>query len=175
MLWTQVEQKLIDLLKRDSTWDIMTKFIRAVFPMLIVLRLADQKEPVMDKLFFYVRRMDKTLEKSKTMLDEVEELMNRLPLRVVNEICVNGINDEEVYVETEDNETASTTDDNTLDGTDKKSLGQKIVDLWCKRREKLVTDFSITGWLLSPIPEIFNDSCHNMTGEYREAVERLLK
>ena len=60
------------MLKRDTTWEFMTKFVRAVFPMLIVLRLADRKDPVKDKLYFYVRRMDKTLERSKVLLDEID-------------------------------------------------------------------------------------------------------
>ena len=59
----------MDMLKRDSTWSFMTKFVRAVFPMLVVLRLADKKDPQTDKLYYYVRRMDKTIEKSKVMLD----------------------------------------------------------------------------------------------------------
>ena len=61
----------------------MTKFVRAVFPMLIVLRLADKKEPVMDKLYFYVRRMEKTLEKSKKILDDLEESTNGVSWRVL--------------------------------------------------------------------------------------------
>jgi len=71
----QIEKKLLDLLKRDNTWEFMTNFVRAVFPMLIVLRLADQKEPVMDKLFYYIRRMDVTLEKSAAILDELQSRM----------------------------------------------------------------------------------------------------
>jgi len=34
----QIEKRFIDILKRDTTWEFMTKFVRAVFPMLIVLR-----------------------------------------------------------------------------------------------------------------------------------------
>lgn len=64
----------------------MSNIVRAVFPMLIVLRLADQKEPVMDKLFFYVRRMDLTLERSKGILDEMEKRTRGTSWRLLNDI-----------------------------------------------------------------------------------------
>lgn len=50
----------------------MNIVVRAVFPCLILLRLADKAEAAMDKLYFYVRRMETCLQKSKEKLNEVE-------------------------------------------------------------------------------------------------------
>ncbi|MFN7263246.1 MAG: hypothetical protein ACK5TW_00035, partial [Cyanobacteriota bacterium] len=174
----QVEKKLIDVLKRDSTWEIMAKFIRAVFPMLIVLRLADQKDPVMDKLLFYVRRMDRCLEKSKETLDELEEKTKGVSWRVLNDL--DDTNAHSDNSESDDDHTeVDDSSDNTIDDTEgiqsTKTLGQKVIDIWQKRRPKLVSDFAIAGWLLSPIPEIFADSKANMDGAHKAAVDRLLK
>jgi hypothetical protein len=84
---SQIDKKMIDIIKRDNTWEFMSKFIRAVYPMLIVLRLADKKDPVMDKLFFYVRRMDQTIEQSKTMLDGMDQLMHTPSWRSIKLSC----------------------------------------------------------------------------------------
>jgi uncharacterized membrane protein len=50
--------------------------------MLIILRLADQKEAVMDKLYFYVRWMDVTIKRSKETLNAAEQCLNNLGLHM---------------------------------------------------------------------------------------------
>ena len=154
----------------------MEKFIRAVFPMLIVLRLADQKEPVMDKLYFYVRRMDKTLENSKDILDGLELQMKGVSWRILSDLDDTdaGLNASDSGSETMDYESDNTVEDCDTPSTTK-TLGDKVIALWQKRRDKLVSDFAIAGWLLSPMSEIRIDSHNNMTGVHRNAVDRLLK
>jgi len=168
----------MDMLKRDSTWSFMTKFVRAVFPMLVVLRLADKKDPQMDKLYYYVRRMDKTIEKSKVMLDALEAKSLVSYWRAIKEIA-----DDDIYTSSDcsdhDSDETDYSSDNITEAnhttTDKKTLGDQVIDIWNKRRNELVTDFAIAGWLLSPIPEIYDDSSANMDGSHRDAVDRLLK
>jgi hypothetical protein len=160
----------------------MSKFVRSVFPMLVVLRLADKKEPVMDKLYFYVRRMDSTLYRSKEMLDELEGTRTGVSLQILNAISDPNINqsehhsgsegeDEELYQDDPSHDVSE--DGGTTDSA--RSLGQQVIDIWHKRRSKLVSDYAIAGWLLSPIPEVFADSETCMRGEHRAAVDRLLK
>jgi len=55
---------------------LIEMFVRAVFTVLIVFRLADKK-PVMDKLHFYVRRMDQ----------EDESHQHRKHTRILVAIC----------------------------------------------------------------------------------------
>lgn len=154
----------------------MTQFVRAVFPMLIVLRLADQKDPVMDKLYFYVRRMDQTIKKSQSILDLMEERTRGIAWRVISEIEIPAFDDDDNESLNYDDETdsiATSDNDSTQDETDQ-TLGQRVAEIWSRRREKLVTDFAIAGWLLSPVPEVYNDCKQNMNGMHRDAVERLL-
>lgn len=54
-------------------WNDMTIVVRAVFPALILLRLADRKQPGMDKLYYFVRQLDKTLLLSRTMLNDLQK------------------------------------------------------------------------------------------------------
>ncbi len=157
----------------------MTKFVRAVFPLLIVLRLADQKDPQMDKLYFYIRRMDKALQKSKVLLDELEAKSLGSYWRSIDEIANNDTTASTENSDSDCNETDNTTNDSDTEDehvtTLKTSLGDKVVNIWNKRRSTLVSDFAIAGWLLSPIPEIYDDSSANMDGTHRDAVDRLLK
>jgi hypothetical protein len=142
--------------------------------MLIVLRLADQKDPVMDKLFYYVRRMDQTLEKSAAILNDLESRMQGTSWRILKDINPNYDPNTETEMFEEYTEDDESTDSNALDQDTTASLGQKVKNLWFRRKDKLVTDFAIAGWLLSPIPEVYNDSSTHMTGEHRDAVDRLL-
>mgnify|MGYP001810512301 CR=1 FL=1 len=155
----------------------MTKFVRAVFPMLIVLRLADQKDPVMDKLYFYVRRMDKTLAKSKEILDELTEKTQGQSWQFLNSMTEDGslIDDESSTNDSEPEATILSSGTDDSDNEAVTSLGQKVIDIWTKRRKKLVSDYAISGWLLSPIPEVFEDARINMTGDHRDAMERLVQ
>lgn len=157
----------------------MNKFVRSVFPMLVVLRLADKKEPVMDKLYFYVRRMDRTLDRSKEMLDELEGTTRGVSLHILNMISDQNINHGDNHCGSDDDTAELYQDDSSEEDREAidraVSLGQKVVDIWHKRRSKLVSDYAIAGWLLSPIPEVFEDSKTCMRGEHRDAVDRLLK
>jgi hypothetical protein len=78
----QIDKQVITLCKNEDVWDILKTIIQAVFPMLIVLRLADQKEAVMDKLYYYVRRMDITIERSKDTLNAAERRLNNSGLHM---------------------------------------------------------------------------------------------
>jgi len=183
---SQIDKSVIDIIKRDSTWEFMSKFIRAVYPMLIVLRLADKKDPVMDKLFFYVRRMDETIEQSRTMLDEMELAMQTPSWRSMRDLGKtdtidddsDSTDDEDVALNqgnANDDDDDSTDSNNILGSTNNTTLGGQVHSYWLKRRSKLVTDYAIAGWFLSPIPDIYNDSTMHQEGSHRDAVDRLLK
>ena len=49
----------------------MATLLRSLYPALLLLRLAHRKNPGMDKLYYYCRRMDQTLSKSSSLLDKI--------------------------------------------------------------------------------------------------------
>ena len=64
-------------------------------------------------------------------------------------------------------------DDEAVDDT-MLSIGTRIKNAWGRRRKKLISDYAITAWLLSPVKEIMADANEHHTGDDREAVNRLL-
>ncbi len=122
----------------------MSKLVRSVFPLLVVLRLCDEQESFMDKLFFYVRKMDKTLIKSKEILDHAEKVFQRTSWRTVYDSnpSEDSSDDSESPESEYDSETCAE-DDSVATIT----LGQKVLEIWNKRRKSLINDFSIAGWL----------------------------
>jgi len=80
MLATQVKRKefITQLILDDTMWQHMKMIVRALFPGLMVLRMADSNKPCMDRLYFYVWRLDKCLEKSKSILDEYQKVIDNV-------------------------------------------------------------------------------------------------
>jgi hypothetical protein len=64
------------LLQSERLWHFIEQVIEALYPALLLLRLADQKSPAMDKLYYYVHQMDKTIKNSKAILNLSENLIN---------------------------------------------------------------------------------------------------
>ena len=99
--------------------------------------------------------MDKTLEKSKAILDEIESKTQGQYWRTVNDLTIDdNIPDDDTdndsfYEESDSNTDSTSSSEEETRST--KTLGDKVIDIWNKRRYKLVTDFAIAGWLLSPI------------------------
>jgi len=151
----------------------MSKLVRSVFPLLIVLRLSDQQEPFMDKIYFYVRQMDSTLIRSQLILDEVEKQFKGTSWRSLDEMdtTVSLSDDDDSYESDHDTETCAEEDERDETST----LGKRVMEIWNKRRNKLINDFTIAGWMLSPISEVYMDSQKNADGQHRDAVDRLLK
>ena len=69
----QVAPALSKLIQSDRMWNDITVLVRSVYPALLLLRLADLKSAAMDKLYFYVRQMDLTMNRSKELLQEMEK------------------------------------------------------------------------------------------------------
>jgi hypothetical protein len=50
----------------------MRCLVKLVYPALVVLCLEDQKQPAMDRLYFYTKRLDETLNQSKPKIDKMD-------------------------------------------------------------------------------------------------------
>ena len=65
----KVDPKMVAILEMKNFWTILYHFLRMCYAPLKILRLADRKEPGMDKLYYFVRLTDK-------MLKEYRRTMN---------------------------------------------------------------------------------------------------
>jgi hypothetical protein len=197
---TQIVPGLCKVLQSDRMWMDMTTVLRAVYPALLLLCLADQKKPGMDKLYYYVRRMDETMKKSKELLDNMEinytgstgALKYFLQSSTIDcNTYINELNkatfdrggdsDDDSTTSVEDGamEEVSDDEDNIADIDisllETTTLGTKVVDRWEHRKKKLVTDLANTGWMLSPSSEVMEDCFINHDGSHRNALEQILK
>ena len=62
---------ILTVVGSDGFWSFLFEVVRAVFPVLCLLRLADQRGAAMDKLYYCVRQTDKLLTQATPRLDEL--------------------------------------------------------------------------------------------------------
>jgi len=158
----------------------MLTVVRALFPGLIVLRLADSNSPNMDKLFYYVRRLDRVLAQSKVLLDRVEQSIANDGPQQYGKLVVECLSNKDMQMEHEednndgDESEVDYSSSDEADKTDSPTLGDRFLQSWDRRKVKLSHDLSVSGWMVSPIKEIFDDARSFSKGsEHREAVKRL--
>ena len=183
------------LLKDPMLWECLADIVRAAFPALRVLRLADKKTAGMDKLYYYVRKTDVTITTGAEKLNHIASREIQTKLRAFWQKVKDD--EDEDSGESESDDSVSDDDasqdgehDNILFETNEEGYAFDIPQdvqisrtnieglfrqAWNKRRKKLVHDYSITGWMLSPIPAIMEDAAKNNKGFHRLAVDRLIK
>ena len=75
-----IKTKIIQLIKSKSFWNHVLVCLKSLFPLLKLLRLCDKKEPAMDRLYYFVRKADSSLIKSKGDMNEMQkEFITRDP------------------------------------------------------------------------------------------------
>lgn len=84
-----VAPALCKLLQQERLWNDMTTMIRAIYPGILLLRMADALRPSMDKLYFSVRLMDSTIQRSKKLLNEMESNYMNTPGNSLNAQIMN--------------------------------------------------------------------------------------
>ena len=181
---TRAEKSVEDV----EMWEGLFVLVRCLFPPLRVLRLADKQTPGMDQLYCFVRRTDQAMEKLIKPISEMS-FFKELACDVDDDEEMETIDcepdEEDVALETLIDEAYDDTDDEEPQKDDPPStslptgiigsdLGQNILQLWKKRRKKLVSDFAIAGWLLSPLEEVRQDVKANRTGDDNAAMDRVL-
>ena len=149
-----VSETLLD----PEFWKSLRIALRALFPPLRVLRLADKCTAGMDKLYYYVRKTDEALQKSADDLD----LMTYFTGRETDEEEDDDSHgdggsdesDDEVDLEDfidsdkeegEEEEAEEKEDDDSSTPNNSENLGDIFVSLWKKRRTNLVSDLAIAG------------------------------
>lgn len=167
---------LVALLKNPELWKFLLMFMRCMFGALRLLRLCDKKVPTMDKMYYFVLKVDQWLVKHHGDLNEWDEMDESLfitDLVAFTDTCKSkGAN-------TGDDSSDSDDDDNSVSSYDSGvttiKWGTAVRIIWEKRREKLCHDFAKAGYILSPVPEIREHVKLHMSLDLKQAVERVLK
>ena len=67
------DKNFTKLLQNEKLWEDMLLLMKCLYPLLVVLRLADTRTPAMDRLYFYVRQTDKALKANRSKLNGMGE------------------------------------------------------------------------------------------------------
>ena len=193
-------ETLIKILRKKEFWGFLYLFLRAMYPALRLLRMADLKLAAMDKLYFGVIKTDLALHDEccelnkwsedfyKTLEEDMTFLVFKSRSSGTQGICgaddevdkageeAEALSKEAPYDTEEDSD-----DDGTMEslpeemtGGDGWKLGVQLTGLWKKRRHKLVHDFSLMACVLSPVPEIRNWVDEHLDLKMKLACERLI-
>lgn len=190
--------------------------LQTLFPALVILRLADSNKPSMDRLYFYVRMMDRCVDKVRNLLNDLDDKYKAEEGRDCRSRMLHYFLDEDGQVDEFENDFANVNkeDDDNSDGEEesededlfydaaaaetpqasqetnmlnnddsletvdvqgyKCQLGDKVKDIWEKRRKNLVHEVSRSAWMVSPIPTVMKDAYDNHNGEDCLVLEKLL-
>lgn len=193
----------------------MGSILTAVYPALMILRMVDSNQPVMDRLYYFVRMLDRSVTKAVQLLNEVEKGYSKVKnassvrsrmldhyLKCASEAdkveCVkewyktlnrksfiddeNNSSDDESSTDDErqqkEDEDSDTDDDEVpkVTGVEipKSTFGDKVEEIWMKRRVNLAHDVAVAAWLVSPIPWVRKD-VEQHSGVDRNRCENLFK
>ena len=143
----------------------------------------------MRKIVYFVHKTDEAIERSMVLLkdlkyfadhqatdaDDIEGLdlvdddMNGDDDSVAN--CGDGAPVADIDEEDDEDDE----EENTDEEEDELHLGEQILAIWKKRREKLITPLSIAGWFCSPNPDIRMDVITHLIGADRLDVETVIE
>jgi hypothetical protein len=191
-LTKSVVVKAVALLKDKDFWNSVHILTRCLFPALRVLRLADRSEPGFDSLYYFIRRTDKALEWSTRSFNTVTYFTTAISDPSVIRDLMDNLDSRDDPVEEDEDDFQSMLPDEYGDESDVEAesdadstvglpfaetgrdLGCNIVSLWKKRKENMVSDFCIAGWLLSPLEEVMMDVRTARSTEVTDAMDRIL-
>jgi hypothetical protein len=72
-VFIQIKDPILEVIENPTFWEHVSAIVSAFMPTLFLLRLADRNIPAMDQLYFYVRKMDSTIDKVKDILETIEK------------------------------------------------------------------------------------------------------
>ena len=170
----KVATDVVKILRLESYWRSLFLLLKTVFPVLRVLRLADQQSPAMDKLHYCVRRTDVLLSENTTELNQIatDAKMTSMSSRLHTFVTTH-----EGESDGESTNASNEQPDDTEEEVEGSSDGEVTAAMklsWLKRRTSLIHPFSIAAWMLSPVEVVMEDARTNHSGEDIQVVEKLL-
>lgn len=184
-----IVHRAADDVKTQLFWKRVFVLLRAIFPLLQLLRIADSDKPNMDKLYFLLNKAREHLSKSKTDLMDDFLFPARVNVSAQDQADASFDDAEEVEEDDDDDEYAGQFDDDdedvfededewgTLVTDESKGIYKHIVNAVSSRAPKLSHDFAITAWMCSVHPDIMKDVQVRQTERphVRAAVERCIR
>jgi hypothetical protein len=173
-------------------WKRIFILLRALFPLLKLLRMADSNEPNMDKVVFYLNLTREHLIKSRADLSDKELFPTSFK---ISEEVVGDANYEDDEEEDDDVDLGGASfacDEEDLDvyevadewGTvvseRNNGIYNKVIDAIAKRTPKILHDFAYTAYVCSVCPDIVQDAKLRLVGngsvrnQIENCVRRLL-
>lgn len=184
-----IDLKMFDqvayVLKLDTFWDLLFSFCRCFYAPMRLLRLADTKSAIMDKLMFYTLQTENMIVKySSDMMDKwyalstlsVRNIMSDSDPDENNKVNRSTDNFEEEEEEFDVDYDMIDDSDDEIEGDRGATYVEKINQVWLHRKKKLIHDYSRAGYLLAPSPVIraFESQDGNSDPENKLACERLI-
>ena len=165
-------------IKDKPFWKRVYILLRAVWPVLKLLRISDSNKPGMDKMFYLNYKTTQAIEKSKEALDDVT-LFSSTDTSLADaesDALYSESEDEEEEEEEEEVDEEEEEEEVVVDETDFMSLSAKLSHFFEKRSKNLNHDFAITAWLLSVHPDIRQDVKERFDKTlHEEPVETIIK
>jgi hypothetical protein len=172
-------KKVEEYISNPDMWDATYTVARCLFPMIRVLRLGDKAAcGGMSKIVYYVHKTDEAITKSMESLRDLKYFRDHVAADaddVEGVDLLDDFDDDDSDDEFVGQAAAGEEDDDEEDESDEEEeelhLGEQILGIWNKRREKLITPLSIAGWFCSPDPDIRQDVVQHEIGANRLDVE----
>ena len=188
---TDVVSSAIKDINDPKFFKAMYIVLRAVYPAIRVLRYCDKGEPCMDKLYYLTSRATDAINRSKEFLNDPVNFQFEEDITLVMEeqeiygaataneddtqIEPEFSDEEEDAPESDEEESENESTSAPVEEVQPTSFWGKVSKAWDERSKKLEHDWSITGWALSVMPEVYVDARARLTGPDRDAIERVVR
>lgn len=181
--------------KDEMFWKRIFFLLRAIYPLLKLLRMADSNKPNMDKVCYYLHLTREHLVKSRDNLccNDIFPSSYKITKEVEadasyedDEDCADESDDEsddgaDFTVEEQELDVYTVDDEwGTLVTEESKGIFKPIIDAIAKRTPKILHDFAYTAYVCSVRPDIVQDAKRRLEGngvvrnEIENCVRRLL-
>ncbi len=181
-------ENIAGLILNPHFWTYWSFMVRAMYPFMRILRLADRKIPGMDKLYYYVLQADRVVPQYLTQAEEFGDAFLTEEVVEVFESTKDAARqsfeeseyddaiedskdwdqadekdpDEEedvlenIDIDSDDEDEEDFDSDEEPDPWLSNSLCGRVMSKWRNRRSKLCHAYSLVGFMLCPIPTIFD-------------------